>query len=108
MSRPPAARISDTTSGICDIGAICCPHGRTGTCETGSPNVFTNKLKTHRLGDGGGIDCPHGGYFQSVAASKTVFANGKGITRIGDTTVCVVCGMPGSHVSGSPNVFVGG
>ena len=42
-----------------------------------------------------------------TAASATVFANGQGITRIGDTTTCQGCGMTGSHVAGSPNVFVG-
>ena len=89
-----ATRIGDVTSGVCDLGLPCCPHGRTGTNSEGSPNVF--------------INCPHGGFFQSVEASKTVFVNGRGLTRAGDVTVCVVCGMGGSHVNGSPNVFVGG
>lgn len=104
-----ATRIGDTTTGICDIGLEdCCPHGRTGTNDTGSSNVYVNGARAHRLGDGGGIACPHGGYFESVAASSTVFANGIGITRIGDATQCVNCGCPGNHADGSPNVFVGG
>ena len=103
-----ATRITDTTSGICNLGLPCCPHGRTGTNSEGSPNVFINGQPAHRLGDGGGIACPHGGFFQSVEASKTVFVNGVGLTRVGDATVCVVCGMAGVHVSGSLNVFVGG
>lgn len=104
-----ATRINDTTSGVCDLGLEdCCPHGRTGINEQGSPNVYINSRPVHRLGDGGGIICPHSGYFISVAASSTVFANGRGITRVGDGTTCVVCGQPGNHANGSQNVFVGG
>ena len=103
-----ATRIGDVTSGVCDLGLPCCPHGRTGTNSEGSPNVFINGQPAHRLGDGGGRACPPCGLFQSVEASKTVFVNGRGLTRAGDATVCVVCGMGGSHVNGSPNVFVGG
>lgn len=102
-----ATRVSDLTSGICDLGLPCCPHGRTGTNSEGSPNVFINGLPAHRLEDFGACNCPHGGSFQSVTASKTVFANGKGLTRIGDSTTCVNCGMAGTHVSGSDNVFIG-
>ena len=103
-----ACRIGDGTSGVCDVGdPDCCPHSRAGTNTQGSPNVFINKKAAHRLGDGGPCNCPHAGSFKSVSASRTVFANGKGLTRIGDSTSCVVCGMPGSHVSGSRNVFIG-
>lgn len=105
---PAATKISDTTTGICDIGEDCCSHGRTGINGTGSPNVFINGKPAHRLSDGGSIICPHGGYFQSVAASKTVIVNGLGLTRIGDSTVCVNCGCNGNHNSGSQNVFAGG
>lgn len=102
-----ATRIGDGTSGICDIGCEFCPHSRAGTNSEGSPNVFINKKRAHRLGDTGPCNCPHGGSFQSTAASKTVFVNGKGLTRVGDSTSCQSCGMPGSHVAGSPNVFAG-
>lgn len=102
-----ATRIGDTTSGLCNPGFECCPHGRNGINSTGSPNVFINKIKVHRRADLGDCRCPHGGTFQSVGSSKTVFANGRGITRISDQTICLVCGCSGSHSSGSPNVFVG-
>lgn len=100
-------RKGDNTSGICDIGAICCPHGRTGTNGKVSNNVFVNGLGVHRRSDTGPIACPHGGTFQSTGSSSSVFVNGLGVTRTGDSTVCIVCGMGGSHSGGSPNVFAG-
>ena len=103
-----ATRIGDGTSGTCDLGLECCPHGRAGTNSTGSPNVYINKIKAHRRGDTGPCNCPHGGTFQSTGCSKSVFINGRGATRIGDGTTCMACGMPGNHVSGSRNVFIGG
>lgn len=104
----PATRIGDGTAGICYVGLPCCPHGRAGTNSEGSPNVFINGLAAHRVGDTGSCNCPHGGTFQSMSGSSTVFVNGRPLTRISDATVCVNCGQGGSHVSGSPNVFVGG
>ena len=103
-----ATRIGDGTTGVCDLGLECCPHGRAGTNSTGSPNVYINRIKAHRRGDTGNCNCPHGGNFQSTGCSKSVFVNGKGATRIGDGTTCMNCGMPGSHVAGSSNVFIGG
>ena len=104
---PQVTRISDGTTGVCDVGEECCSHSRAGTNSEGSPNVFINGKAAHRLGDGGSCNCPHGGFFSSTAASETVFVNGKGLTRVGDGTTCQSCGMPGSHVAGSPNVFCG-
>lgn len=104
----PATRIGDGTSGICDSGFECCPHGRNGTNTTGSPNVFVNGIPFHRLGDKGTCNCPHGGIFVSVSGSSSVFVNGRPATRIGDDTSCTRCGCSGTHTSGSPNVFVGG
>lgn len=104
---PQATRIGDGTTGTCNPGLDCCPHGRAGTNATGSPDVFINGIAVHRLGDTGSCNCPHGGTYASTSASQTVFANGQGITRIGDTTTCQGCGMAGSHVAGSDNVFVG-
>ena len=105
---PAATRQGDTTTGVCNLGLPCCPHGRTGTNAEVSGNVFINGQGAHRLGDTGSISCPHGGTFQSVAASGTVFINGKGAVRVGDATICLVCGQSGSHDSGSGNVFIGG
>ena len=104
---PAVTRISDNTTGICDVGLPCCPHGRSGTNGSGSPDVFVNGLAAHRLGDTGPCNCPHGGTFGSTSGIITVFGNGKPLTRIGDTTSCLGCGMSGSHVSGSGNVFAG-
>lgn len=104
---PAVTRINDTTSGICDLGLDCCSHSRAGINTSGSPDVFINGIAAHRLGDMGDCRCPHGGTYQSSSASQSVFVNGLGLTRIGDATTCQNCGMAGSHVSGSPNVFAG-
>lgn len=105
---PAVTRKSDGTVGTCSVGAPCCPHGRAGTNSSHSPNVFVNGLGLHRLSDTGPTNCPHGGTFGSTSGSGTVFCNGLPVTRIGDTTTCQGCGLSGSHVSGSPNVFAGG
>lgn len=101
-------RQGDATTGICNKGLKCCPHGRSGTNQAHSPNVFVNGKPVHRQNDTGPTNCPHGGTFQSVSGSSTVFINGQPVTRIGDTTTCMSCGQSGSHSSGSPNVFAGG
>lgn len=103
-----AARVSDRTSGTCDVGLDCCPHGRVGRCSRGSPNVFINGRAAHRLGDSIAISCPHGGSGVSTSASRSVYINGIRACRIGDSTVCVACGMGGAIVSASPNVYIGG
>lgn len=100
-------RLGDSTVGTCDVGLPCCSHSRSGTNAEVSSDVFTNGLGTHRLTDTGPCNCPHGGTFQTVSGSSTVFVNGRPITRIGDSTVCMSCGMGGSHVSGSSNVYAG-
>jgi uncharacterized Zn-binding protein involved in type VI secretion len=105
---PACARVSDATTGICDLKLPCCPHARSGTNSVGSPNVFINGKLAHRLNDSGPTNCPHGGTFNSVVGSSNVIVNGQPLTRIGDTTQCIVCGQSGSHVSGSPDVFAGG
>ncbi len=105
---PSATRQWDGTTGICNIGLSCCPHERNGTNAAVSGNVFINGLGAHRKNDTGPTNCPHGGTFQSTGASATVFVNGRGLTRVGDSTVCISCGMDGSHTDGSPNVFAGG
>jgi uncharacterized Zn-binding protein involved in type VI secretion len=105
---PASTKVGDSTTGICDIGLPCCPHGRSGTNSVGSPNVFINGEPAHRLSDTGPTNCPHGGTFESVEGSSTVFVNGRPLTRIGDTTQCLSCGKAGNHVSGSPDVFAGG
>lgn len=104
-----ATRIGDNTSGTCDIGdPDCCPHGRIGTNSAGSPNVFINEKKAHRLNDAIAIACPHGGSGRSTGGSRSVFINGKAATRRGDSTICIACGQGGHHTNGSANVFIGG
>lgn len=105
---PACTRIGDKTVGTCDPGLPCCPHGRSGTNATGSPNVFINNIPSHRLTDTGPTNCPHGGTFESVEGSPNVFVNMLNQTRIGDTTICMNCGCSGNHSTGSPNVFANG
>ena len=105
---PAAARVTDSTSGICDIGAKCCSHGRNGACSNGSNNVFVNGLSAHRYSDEGNCHCPHGGIFNTSEGSFSVFSNGLPMARAGDSTVCQGCGQMGRITSGSSNVFIGG
>lgn len=105
---PAAARMDDTSNGICDQGHKCCPHSRNGACQAGSPNVFFNRKPAHRMNDSGACRCVHGGTFITSAGSSNVFANGKPVARLGDSTVCQGCGQTGRIVNGSPNIFVGG
>ena len=96
-----ATRITDSTSGICDIGLDCCPHGRVGTNQTGSNICIVEGLKIHREGDTGSCNCPHGGSFISVGHSKIFYVENKGVALTSQQTVCTTCGMSGSHSSGS-------
>ena len=105
---PSVCRDGDATTGICNPGLPCCPHGRTGTISEVSNNVFVNGLGVHRLNDTGPTNCPHGGTFATTSGSGTVFVNGRPIVRVGDSTVCTACGQGGSHTTGSGNVFAGG
>lgn len=105
---PSAVRDGDETTGECNKGLPCCPHGRTGTVSVASSNVFVNRKGLHRLSDTGPTNCLHGGVFTSVAGSATVFCNGRPVIRIGDATICQSCGQQGNHTTGSGTVFVGG
>lgn len=100
-------RVGDSTSGTCDVGDDCCPHGRGGTNSSGSPNVTINRKAAHRVGDSGSCNCPHGGSFNTTSGSKTVTVNGKSLSRVNDSTQCGGCGLPGTHTTGSKNVTCG-
>lgn len=102
-----ATRIGDDTTGTCNPGRDCCPHGRSGINTEGSPDVRISGASVHRIGDTGSCRCPHSGTYKSVAGSSSVRANGKGITRIGDTTRCQFCGVAGAHVGHSSDVRIG-
>ena len=105
---PSAVRDGDATTGTCDKGMPCCPHGRSGTVNVTSGNVFVNGRGLHRLNVTGPTNCPHSGTFASVAGSASVFCNERPVIRIGDATMCQSCGQSGTHTTGSGNVFVGG
>lgn len=105
---PAIVRNGDSTTGVCDLGQDCCPHGRSGTVSVVSGNVNCNGLGVHRLNDTGSTNCPHGGTFSSIAGSGSVYVNGQPAVRVGDATICTVCGKSGTHTSGSGNVIVGG
>lgn len=106
---PGVCRVGDTCAGICDIGAIDCPHNYSGgTCDTGSPSVFVEGKAVVRVGDTGATNCPHSGNFKSSAGSATVFVNKIPVARIGDGITCTVCGNSGSHTTGSGTVIIGG
>lgn len=103
-----ACRIFDNETGGCDVGAKCCGHSRTGTGTVGSPNVYINNLAAHRQEDTGPCNCSHGGTFKSIKGSSNVFVNGQPLTRVGDDTSCMSCSQPGTHINGSPDVWVNG
>lgn len=42
VNNRPSARVTDATAGVCDVGAECCPHGRSGTIISGAPTVKVN------------------------------------------------------------------
>ena len=104
----PITSVGDSTSGVCNLGLPCCPHARAGINTSHSPNVRVNSKFVHRLGDLGSCNCPHGGIFSSTSGSSSVRVNSIPVTRIADSTSCLLCGMPGIHISGSPNVRAGG
>ena len=71
----------------------------------GSPDVTTNNLAQHRVGDGWMTHCCgsscHGA--STASGSSTVTVNNKPAARIGDS---VSCGS--SCATGSSDVFIGG
>ena len=68
----------------------------------GSPNVFTNKAKTVRVGDTTSCGDP------ADAGSPNVFVNGEKVHRKGDATAGHGSFVPNSSASGSGNVFANG
>lgn len=105
---PNVTRIADRTIGVCDMKIPgCCSHGRSGTNDTGSPDVTVNDEPLHRLADTGPCNCPHGGTFESVEGCEDVEANDLPVTLVGHRTVCLGCGVSGRHTTGSPDVIIG-
>ena len=62
-------------------------------------------MQKARHGDLITIECPHGGIGIIESSSPDVFDNGEGAARVGDTTICLVCGMPGTIITGSSSVY---
>jgi uncharacterized Zn-binding protein involved in type VI secretion len=103
---PLATCVSHGTTGTCDIGLPCCPHGRSGTNAEGSPLAEAEGSDLHLVGHTGPCNCPHGGTFESVQGSQIFEVEGQPVTLVGHTTVCVSCGMSGAHSSGTELVEV--
>lgn len=98
---PLVTVVGNSTTGVCDIGAPCCPHGRSGTNCTGSPIAEIDGALIHCLYDTGSCNCPHGGTYESVQGSEIFEIDGDPVTLIGHTTVCQSCGQSGAHTTGS-------
>ncbi|SMG47643.1 PAAR motif-containing protein [Dethiosulfovibrio salsuginis] len=97
---PEVTRIGDSTTGTCDKGLPCCPHGRSGTNGTGRPRFRAGGKLLHCLSDTGATNCPHGGTYESVQGSEKVRVDGLPVTLVGHGTLCKSCGEVGSHSSG--------
>lgn len=84
-----------------------------GAITAASPNVFTNRQAQAFVfalcvceGNNGSIP-PHTGVVG--IGSSSVFVNGSPAARVGDTTICKQGDVPpGTIMTGSENVFIGG
>jgi len=90
----PAARVTDTTSAVCQI-------------LPGSPNVFINGLGAARETDP--LNCAG----TILQGSNTVLINGLPAARMGDTVIQTIYvpwpePLTGTITLGSPNVEIGG
>ena len=99
---PRVTVIGNNTTGVCDLGLPCCPHGRTGTNAVGSDIAEIDGAAIHCLHDTGPTNCPHSGIFESVQGSEIFEIDGDPVTLVGHATVCQLCGQSGSHSSGDP------
>lgn len=101
--------VGDRTSGVCDMKIPrCCSHNRSGTNDIGSPLIEIEGEPVHCVTHTGPCNCPHGGTFESVEGSSLLEAGGLAVTLVGHQTVCMACGMSGSHVNGSSLLEVEG
>lgn len=74
-------------------------HGCGAYNTGGSPTVYINRRRAHRLGDSDS----HGATM--IEGSPTVFVNGRGLCRIGDLNSTHGTHRPSPQTTGSPNVF---
>ena len=61
-----------------------------------------------RLGDCISCNCPHGGIGFITSGSTKSSSEGIGSARLGDSTMCCICGMPGTIVQGSIKTIIDG
>ena len=73
---------------------------------TGSGDVISNSLRTHRRFDL--YVCPiHGVWMTLLNCSQTVITNGLATAHVGSIGLCLTK-IPCPNVTGSPNVIIGG
>jgi len=102
------SRVGDSTSGTCDIGETCCPHGRSGTNTEGTSSLMAEGIKVHLKGQSGSCNCPHGGTFESTEGTSNLMVEGIPVTLVGHSTKCKNCGKSGSHTIGTDVLQVHG
>ncbi len=98
---PLATCVGHETTGVCDLGLPCCPHGRNGTNAQGTPLFEIEGSLLHLTTHTGPTNCPHGGTFASVQGAELLEVAGLPATLIGHATQCRACGRSGAHSSGS-------
>lgn len=98
---PLATCVGHGTTGVCDLGLPCCPHGRSGTNSQGCALLESDGQNVHLLTHKGSTNCAHGGTFESVEGASLMEVEGLPVTLVGDTTICQACGKSGTHSSGT-------
>ncbi len=101
---PGQVRVSDTSVGVCSIGAKCCPHDWVGVAITGAPSHNTNSLPSCRLNDLVSTSCPHCPIGIMMPGSPNKMINSLPSHRLGDIVI-LGCGT-GVTITASPNVNV--
>ena len=52
--------------------------------------------------------CPHGGIGIITSCSPMTSTESFGAARVGDQVTCMMCGMPGTIITGSPKTIIDG
>lgn len=107
---PPAARQTDISMNPADAhGCLVCPHSVRGPATTGSADVIVEGqplLRASGTDVGVHAACCGPNTWVTMQGSTTVTVNDMPVVRLGDVTTH--CGGPGTIVTGSSNVNVGG
>ena len=101
---PGQVRISDTSVGVCSIGAPCCPHNWVGVAITGSSTHKTNNLLSCRATDLVSTTCPHCPIGIMIPGSPNKSIDNLPSHRLGDVVI-LGCGT-GTTITASPNVNI--